>query len=189
MFGWLKRGSSRPATAVAMIGPRAADAVLFQGSAEPAIAAAVGTVTRLNGRTVVVGEDAAAEGGVTRAADEAGALLEFTAAPLDALPFDAGTFHVVVVPGPSAWPADRRAPRLAEAVRVLLPGGRIIAIDGGGPRGLTGGLAGGLKPAGYDRRLDPDAVTSLLLRAGLVAARKLADAEGTRYYEARKSRE
>ena len=41
-----------------MIGPRAADSVLFVGASRPAFAAEVGAVTRLNGRTVVIGDKA-----------------------------------------------------------------------------------------------------------------------------------
>jgi hypothetical protein len=71
-----------------MVGPRAADAVLFLGASDPAIAAEIGTVTRLNGRTVVLAEQGDAEAPVERAAEQAGALVEFVTAPLDALPFD-----------------------------------------------------------------------------------------------------
>jgi len=180
MFAWLKRTSTRPATALAMIGPRAADAVLFQGASEPAIAGETGTVTRLNGRTVIVGE-AGAEAVATRAAEQAGALIEFIAAPLDALPFDSGTFHIVVTPGVSHWPAERRGRRLAEAVRVLQPGGRLILIEGGPDRGWLGRLS---RPP----VLEAGTLTGLLLEAGLVAARRLAEADGGTYYEARKAR-
>ncbi len=165
-----------------MIGPRAADAVLVLGARDPSIAAEIGTVTRLNGRTVVVGESSGAAAAVDRAAEQAGALLEFISAPVDALPFDAGTFHIVVAPELAEWPEDRRAWRLAEAVRVLAPGGRVIVMTGATGRGLLGRVA---PPSS----LDADTVIGLLLRTGLLAARKLAEAEKVTYYEARKGRD
>jgi SAM-dependent methyltransferase len=182
MFGWLKAGPAGPATALAMIGPKTADAVLFVGARNPSAAAETGAVTRLNGRTVVAGEGEASAAATARAAERAGALLEFVDAPPDALPFDAGTFRIVVLPELAQWPAEHRAARLAEAVRVLEPGGRVVAMTGGtGP-----GLLGRLWP---QPSLDEQTVIDLLTRSGLAAARRLAEAEKTCYYEARKARE
>lgn len=182
MFGWLKAGTSRPATWLAMIGPRAADAVLVLGAREPSIAAEIGTVTRLNGRTVVVDEGAGAAEATERAAEIAGALLEFVAAPADALPFDAATFHIVVTPELADWPAERRVQRLYEAVRVLQPGGRVVVMIGGPGRGLFGKFA--RRPS-----LDTDTVLNLLTRSGLLAGRRLAETDGIAFYEARKARD
>lgn len=164
-----------------MIGPRAADSVLFVGANRPAFAAEVGAVTRLNGRTVVIGEKAL-EPAVDRAAELAGALVEFTDGPLDTLPFATGTFHLVVSADLAEWPVDVRSPRLAEAVRVLQPGGRLILIVGGPGEGMLGKFSA--RPT-----LPPNDVMNLLTRTGLVATRKLADANGIAYYEGRKSRE
>ena len=177
----MKREAQGPATSLAMIGPRAADSVLFLGTGRPSFAAEVGTVTRLNGRTVVVG-DKAHEADVDRAGETAGALLEFAAAPLEALPFDAGTFHIVATTELAEWPASTRGPRLAEATRVLQPGGRMILIVGGPGEGVMGRL----KPR---PTLETDAVLNLMTRCGLVATRKLAESAGTTYFEGRKTRE
>lgn len=165
-----------------MIGPRAADAVLVLGAREPSVAAEIGTVTRLNGRTVVVDESAGAAAAIERAAEITGALLEFVPAPADALPFDTATFHIVVTPELADWPAERRAPRLAEAVRVLQPGGRIVVMIGGPGRGPFGKFA--RRPS-----LDTDAVLGLLTRSGLLAGRRLAETDGIAFYEARKARD
>ena len=164
-----------------MIGPRAADNVLFIGANRPAFAAEVGAVTRLNGRTVVIG-DKALEATVDRAAEQTGALLEFSAAPLDTLPFASNTFNIVVTTELAEWPAEVRGPRLAEAVRVLQRGGRVIVIVGGPGEGLLGKFTS--RPT-----LDVNDVLNLLTRCGLFATRKLADANGVAYYEGRKARE
>jgi SAM-dependent methyltransferase len=182
VFGWLKREAQAPATSLAMVGPRAADSVLFLGAGRPQFAAEVGAVTRLNGRTVVVG-DKSDEPAVDRAAGEAGALLEFATAPRDAtLPFDNDTFHLVVTTELADWPAETRGPRLAEGVRTLQPGGRVILIVGGPGDGLMGRLTA--RPT-----LDTESVLMLLTRCGLVATRKLAEANGVVYFEGRKARE
>jgi SAM-dependent methyltransferase len=182
MFGWLKAGASGPATWLAMVGPRAADAVLVLGAREPSIAAEIGAVTRLNGRTVVVDQGAGAAAATERAGEIAGALLEFVAAPAEALPFDTATFHIVVAPELADWPAEQRAPRLAEAVRVLQPGGRVVVMVGGPGRGPFGKFA--RRPS-----LDTDTVLGLLTRSGLLAGRRLAETAGFTFYEARKARD
>ena len=181
MFRWFKHGSPGPTAALAMIGPKAADTVVFVGARHPSLAAETGTVTRLNGRTVVVGRGADAAAAVERAAEQAGALLEFIDAPADALPFDAASCRIVVLTDLADWPADQRTTRVHEAVRVLEPGGRVVVMMGG-----AGGLLGRLTPS---PSVDADAVIGLLTRSGLVAARKLAEADRVTYYEARKARE
>jgi SAM-dependent methyltransferase len=177
----MKRDAAGPATSLAMIGPRAADSVLFLGAERPQFAAEVGAVTRLNGRTVVVG-DPAHQAGLDRAAENAGALIEFVAAPLDRLPFDPSTFHIVVTADVAEWADEVRLPRLAEAMRVLQPGGRMVVIVGGTGQGLVGR---------FQRRatLAADEVLNLLIRCGLTATRQLADSNGIKYFEGRKSRD
>jgi SAM-dependent methyltransferase len=175
MFGWFRRGSRRPATSVAMVGPRASDAVLFLGAGDPALAAGTGAVTRLNGQTVVVLQGADLARRVSEAAEREGALLDTIDAPLESLPLDRDSFNIVVAPDIASWPASARTGRLAEATRVLKPGGRLIATTGDGRRGRPSPVQG----------FDPIAELTAL---GLVAARKLAETDGVTYYEARRPR-
>jgi hypothetical protein len=72
----------------------------------------------------------------------------------------------------------RRA-SLAEATRVLRPGGRVVVIDGARSTGWLRSRTGAT-------RQPPEAVLALLERAGLKARRQLADADSIAYYEARK---
>jgi len=181
MFGWLRRGPARPDTALAMIGSRASDDVLFWGARDPAVAAENGTITRLNGRTVVAGRGSAEKARVEAAAVKAGAILEFVDAPATALPFAASTFHIVVIQNLAVGSADA-TPTIAEAVRVLQPGGRIVLTFGEPARGPFGAINSPPPPV-------TDGVIMLLTRAGLVASRRLAESEGVAYFEARKSRD
>jgi hypothetical protein len=92
-----------------------------------------------------------------------------------------GTFHIVVVPVVAAgW--TQYVTTIAETARVMRPGGRIVLIVGEPARGVFRGST--LKQAGPA----PDAVVAMLTTGGFVAARKLAEADGVAYYEARKAR-
>ena len=166
-------------TSLAMVDPRAGDAILFVGASDPALAGECGAVAGLNGRTVVVGDDATAAGRVETAAANAGALVEFMTAPADRLPFDAPTFGLIVVPDLERWPVEARVSRLTEAFRVAQPGARVILLVTH-KRGLFSA-----KPANAPSRED---VLHLFTRMGAVASRQLADTDGVAYYEARKPR-
>ena len=178
MFGWFirslqayRRTADGPNAAFAMVGAKSSDEVLVLGARDLSLAADIGAVTRLNGRTVIVGEAAGDEARVNDAANRAGALLEFVKAPLTPIPFAAGTFHILVVPDFDGWPPETRGPRLNDAIRVLRPGGRVILL-----------IKQTKQPASKE-------ILDSLSVAGFSAARRLAEAEGTEYYEARKSRE
>ncbi len=175
-----RKGLSPHQTALAMIGAKAGSAVLVLGAGDPALAAEVALVTGLNGRTLVVDADAAAEARIQAAAGRAGALVEFQRAPLMMLPFDTDLFDIVVVTGlTSAAPHDR-ATIVAEGLRVARPGGRILIVAPERRPGVFGVLAT-RQPV-----LTPEAANSLLSFAGARAVRHLASQQGTAYYEGRK---
>jgi ubiquinone/menaquinone biosynthesis C-methylase UbiE len=177
MAGWFRKGLSPHHTALAMIGARAGDRVVVLGANDAGLAAEVALVTGLNGTTTVCGEDAA-RARVEDAAGDAGALVEFEAAPLSALPFENGSRDVAVLAsGVAAQPPDERDAAVAEAMRVLRPGGRVVLID----RAKAGGLFRSAAP----RRPAADAI-AILRRAGAGATRQLADVDGIAYYEGRK---
>lgn len=177
------RQPSRNTTA-SMVGARPGDSVLICGVSRPDVAGAVGAVTGLNGQTMVVGrrEDAAAL--VAAAAADAGALVDYEAAPLTMLPFDSGRWDAAVIVDELAAFENEAAQVLSEAVRVLRPGGRLILFDAAGRPGLFG-LA---RRTATDRQ-PADAVKAALNAAGLRGARLLADVDGVRYFEAVKPRE
>jgi hypothetical protein len=172
MLKWFRRGPSPHQTALAMIGAKAGDRVLFAGSPEPALAAEVARVTGLNGRTLVVGAAPEMDAALQAAADDAGALIDLAPA------FPAGDVanDVVVL----AMPAGELArAALEEPYGALRSGGRLIVIAGTRRAGVFAGKTDTPPP-------NADATIQLLIDAGGRAARRLATAEGVSYYEARK---
>jgi len=176
-----KVGEPPHQTAMAMIGARPGDNVLFCGASRPDLAGAVGAITGLNGQTTVVDrrDDGAAR--VEAGAAEAGALVDFEDAPLTLLPFDAGRFDAAVIPDGLSALGDNAGPALAEAVRVIRPGGRLVIVDPVGRPGVFGLLR---KPATPPP--PADSITTTLTGAGLRGVRLLADVEGVRYFEGTK---
>ncbi|MCC7007242.1 MAG: methyltransferase domain-containing protein [Acidobacteria bacterium] len=181
MPSWLKKGLSPHHTALAMVGAKAGDLVAIVGAHDAPLAAEIARVTALTGQTIVCdSEDGAAER-VDAAAADAGALVEFAPAPPTALPFDAASRDIVVVLSPLAELDEAsQSAIVAEAVRVLRPGGRIVIVDGERKGGLLGGFRRG-RP-----RLPSDAALRLLDRAGTRARRQLADVDGVAFYEGRR---
>ena len=160
-----------------MIGAKPGQSVVVLGADGP-LAAAIGLVTGLNGRTVVVdrAEDAAAR--VQTAADDAGALVEFVNAAPDATTCDDSGFDIVVVrTGLASRDADARARVAAEAMRLTRTGGRVVVIEGAKRASLFGGRGD---------RLDSDQIQTLLTSAGWRAVRQLADVDNVVYVEARR---
>jgi SAM-dependent methyltransferase len=175
-MSWFKRGLPPHQTALAMIGARAGDRVLFVGAGAPTLAAEVARVTGLNGRTLVLDGAAGARGRVDRAAADAGTLVEFEEAPPTMMPIDADAFDIaVIVAERSSVDAIHRT--AFEACRILRPGGRVV-IRWPLPRpGLFGAGSSALPP-----------LVDILQQAGALAVRHLADADGVAYYEGRKGR-
>ena len=166
-------------TAVAMIGPRPGDALLFLGATDLDLAGRAGAVAGLNGRTAIVDQTTGLTARIEAVGGKHGALLEHVNAPFGQLPFETDTFDVAIVPNLAAWPADGRLSRLGEALRVIRLAGRLILVVPAAPSRLFGGGA----PAITD-----EDVMMLLTRLGTVANRKLARVERASYFEARKPR-
>jgi ubiquinone/menaquinone biosynthesis C-methylase UbiE len=178
-MGLFKRGLPAHQTALAMIGAKAGQSVIFFGSGNLPIGAEVGRITGLNGRTVLVDTGAAIGQAFERAAARAGALVEFIDASLTAVPGEASQFDVaVIIAALAARADDERLAICREAYRLIRPGGRVVIIEGRSRGGLFRGGAGPTLPE--------DEARSLLERCGALAARRLADAEQVTYDEARK---
>ena len=162
-----------------MIDPRPGDSLLFLGGDDLPLAAQCGVIVGLNGRTAVADQDAGAAARIEAAGGKFGALLEHVSAPASSLPFDPDTFDVTTAPDISAWSADVCGARVAEALRVTRPAGRIVLISKAGA-GLFGTKP---KPT-----LTQESILAILVAKGAVANRKIASVKGTDYYEARKPR-
>lgn len=170
MFRFFRpRAQSLPDAALAMVDPRQADSVLFTSAGAAALAGAVGAITRLNGRTIVVVRNASDAASVRKAAEKAGALIEIVDDLQAVTPSLFETFQIVVAPDLAEWPADTWPGHFNKVARLLAAGGRLIATA----------------PAS---RVNAARVVEALTAAGFVAARRLAEANRVEYFEARKPR-
>jgi SAM-dependent methyltransferase len=179
MLKLFRSGPPERETAVAMVGPRPGDALLFLGATDLDLAGRAGAIAGLNGRTVIVDQAPGLSARIDATGGKHGALLEHVAAPFGQLPFETDTFDVAIVPDLAAWPAAERLPRLIEALRVTRLAGRLILIVAGRPSRLFSSGA----PA-----IPDEDVMMLLTRLGTVASRKLARVDRASYFEARKPR-
>ncbi|GEM_PF-2643391 len=178
----LRQSKGRPEqSAVAMLGIKGGDTVLVAGAGHPDLAGAIGAVTGLNGQTTVVDNAEGAAGRVTKAAADAGALLEFVQAPLAMLPMDGHTFDVVILPIGLAALGAQAPLVLGEAIRVVRPGGRIAVCEPLPRPGL-------FRLAQTKPLTDPKDVVARLTAAGLRAARYLGSLDDIAYFEAARAR-
>jgi ubiquinone/menaquinone biosynthesis C-methylase UbiE len=172
-------------TSVAMIGARSGDRILVVGAGDGQLAADAALAAGLNGTVQVVDRDAAAKARAESAAARAGALIEFVeltgGAPMT-LPGADASFDIVVVNHAYARATfDDRARVVAEALRVVRGGGRVIVVEAGvKKRGWFRTPADTTSPGEPSR----DALTA----GGWRAARVLADVDGVVYVEAMKGR-
>ena len=179
---WLRKSPSEPLV-VSMSGVKLGERVLVLGTSDHILLAGAGTRSGLTGRTCVVGESEPATTAAVAAAEEAGALVEGFPAQWSALPFDDGSFDVVLVRQIlPVLAVTARSGCVAEIRRVLRPGGRVVVIDNLGG-GLLGGLLGGSRPDAtrfYEQEGGP---VSLLEAHGFKAVRPLAEREGLIFTE------
>ena len=178
----LRKAKGQPEQgAVAMLGIKSGDRVLMLGAARPALAGAIGRITGLNGQTTVVDRVPGAPEAVARAAADAGALVDFVSAPITMLPTDSQTFDMAVLPAGLAALGTDAPSVLAEAIRVVRPGGRITICEPLPREGL-------FRLAQTVPITDPKDVVARLTAAGLRAARHLGSLDGTAYFEAARPR-
>jgi ubiquinone/menaquinone biosynthesis C-methylase UbiE len=180
---WLKKSESDPLT-VAMSGLKLGDRLLMLGSSDPALTAALAAKVGLTGRACMVDVSATKLAAAAAAVEQHGALVESFTAPFTALPFEPDSFDVVVLRNvlSASAPAERAA-AAGEAMRVVRPGGRGIAIEDtprGGLWAAVTGQSGGTEGAG------PAAVKHLTA-AGFRGARLLAEREGIAFVEGLKA--
>jgi ubiquinone/menaquinone biosynthesis C-methylase UbiE len=177
---WLRKALGEPLV-VSMAGVKLGERALILGTADPALVAGVGRRSGLTGRTCVFGESDAVVRATVGKAEADGALVEGFAGPWSALPFDEASFDVVllrdVLPPLSA---DGRAGVLAEVMRVLRPGGRVVVIDTTSA-GLLGGLLGN-HPGGRFYAKEGGAARALE-QQGFKAVRPLAERESLVFTE------
>jgi SAM-dependent methyltransferase len=171
--------------AVTMSGVRMGERLLQIGGLDAKLAAQLAAKPGISGHVAIVVANEREAGRARAAAAESGALVDVQSAPINALPFGAGEFDVVVLHGAAGVlaPLDAvtRTAALAEAHRVLRGGGRIVALEPGAPTGLSAILrsAPGVDP-GYEAS---GGTIAALEAARFKPVRLLADREGTRFIE------
>jgi ubiquinone/menaquinone biosynthesis C-methylase UbiE len=178
MFKWFKTSTLDPLS-VSMAGAKLGDRVLVVGCSDPRLIAALAAKAGLTGRTCAVDDSADVVNEAARVALREGALVETSRATLAALEFDGGSFDLVVLRDVlGRRPGLSPAAVIAEASRVLRPGGRCLVIDTTARGRVSGFFGGQASPAP-----GPDA-TEPLAEQGFVATRVLAEREGLRFVEA-----
>jgi SAM-dependent methyltransferase len=161
---------------LAMTAVRMGDRLLVIGCTRPKLVAQLASKPGLTGRACAVDESAEYSAKAAETAQREGALLEVETAPVTSLPYETGTFDVVVINHLLfRLPEDRRAACLAEAARALRGGGRCVVMQGGRQTGL-GAL--------FWRPVMPAAdVEQLMSAAGFRAVHTLAERQGMAFVE------
>jgi len=179
---WFAEGPSPFQTVLAMVGVKPGGVAVVFGAGDGALAAELAGITGLNGRTLVVDPDAAAEARVEKAAASAGRLVEFARTRLASIGDAASDADVAVINCQLGAQGRAASEIVSEAVRILRAGGRVIVIEGWRRKGLFGfGRSSGPEP------MASDAVCALLAEAGLRATRVLGEERGVSYIEGIKS--
>jgi len=181
---FLRSGPSPHQTAVAMVGVKPGGTAVVIGAADGGLAAALADITGLNGRTLVIDPDPEAETRVAAAAAKVGRLVDFECAPWTALPVADAEADVSIVNCQLASVHTGRDEILAEAVRIIRPGGRVVVIEGRPPKGLFARWT-----ATADQEpLAAAQIVTLVETTGLRAVRVLGEQNGVAYVEGVKPR-
>jgi SAM-dependent methyltransferase len=172
-----KSGPAREPLPLAMIALRIGERVLQIGLADERLMTALASKPGISGRSaLIVREDRDVVRAQSAAAD-AGLLLEAHVSR-DTFPFGDQSFDVVIVHAPE--PPDERT--LAESLRVLRDGGRVVVLEPGTREGIASWWRS--KPPAEAGGSGGAASTSRALeRAGFRPVRLLADREGVRFFE------
>lgn len=178
-----RKGAGPHALAEAMTGVRLGERLLYVGTGDPALFAALAAKAGLTGRARAVVESEAAAERIKEAAARAGVLIEVALGSASSLPADDGGFDVAVVDATGGMvvvlsPADRAA-LAREVLRALRMRGRAIVVERE-PRGLLVAFKG--RPEGVDRFRAENSATAML-QAGGFRVRELADRDGERFTE------
>lgn len=170
---------------VGMTGVKMGDRLLQIGCSDGGALAAVAAKVGLSGRALAVVPDAATASRVRKGAERQGVLVETEIAPPTALPATAPDFDLVVIDDArgqfASMPDDAQIATVHEAVRVLEPGGRVLAISALPVTGIAAMLGRGSSAPAFD-------ATGALERGGCRFVRLLGEREGLRFVEGTKPR-
>ena len=177
---------AREPLAVTMSGVRLGERALQIGDADPGLIAQIAAKCGLTGTAAIVVQTDDRATRMQRAIADTGAVADVHVVPGGDLPFQEAAFDAIVVHDTAntidAAEPDRRARWLAECLRVLRPGGRIIAMEPGTAVGLRGLFSG-------SHKTDDSAAGTIaaLQSVGFANVRLLGDREGLRFIEGLKT--
>jgi ubiquinone/menaquinone biosynthesis C-methylase UbiE len=181
-MAFFRKSAPADPLAVTMAAVKLGDRFLAIGLSDPPLAAALAIKAGLTGRACGVDADEARVKSAAAAIEREGALIEAARAPWGMLPFGDASFDVVVIRDVlPALPAQARMLAANEALRVVRPGGRVVAVEPAPRGGMIGALLNRQKS-------DPDYAASggavaALTQAGFAAVRQLAEHEGLLFIE------
>jgi ubiquinone/menaquinone biosynthesis C-methylase UbiE len=169
---------------VGMAGAKMGDRLLHVGSPNGGRLAAVASKVGLSGRAIAVVTDDASAARARKGAADAGVLVEVETGAPTKLPIENSSIDVAVVDDTGrlldAMAAADRAATVRELARVVRPGGRVMIIGSGTPRGI-GKLLGG-SSTGKSFAASGDA-NAALEAGGFTSVRTLAEREGLVFVE------
>lgn len=171
---------------IGMTSVKMGDRLVQVGCSDGASLAAVAARVGLSGKAVAVVPDTDAAVRVRRGAEHAGVLVESEIAPPDQLPLGDSEYDLVVIDDEvgqfAALDKDAQHAIVREAVRVVQPGGRVLAISGQrSSSGLAALFGRGSNASQFD-------ATSALEGGGCRFVRLLGEREGLRFVEGTKAR-
>ena len=180
----LRRGASRGPVelAVDMVGVRMGERFLQVGLGDPRVFARVASKVGLTGRACAVVDNVPDQATLERAAARQGVLVEVALVPGGCWPHDSSAFDVAVVdanPMRSQATGDLQS-RLADTVRAVRPGGRVLAIRRR-RRGIVARL--GFEPRHRAASARSQELVRALESAGCRPVRVLAEREGLTFVE------
>jgi len=181
---WFRKQDEIDPLPVTMTGLRLGNRLLVIGGADPELVALLARKTGLTGHVCLVEPDPARAARAAEAVERAGALVETITASWGQLPMDASSFDVAVAHNVLfAMPPDARSRCLADALRVLRSGGRIVVIE---PSGHGGGIASLLSRRTPESTYSNGGAAEALTAAGFAAVRVIAERGGVVYAEGAK---
>ena len=180
-----KTTDRRDPLAIAMIGVRLGERLLQIGVDDPRSLGALAAKVGISGTAAVVAIEERGADQARAAIADASTVADIFVAPDGSLPFNAGSFDVVVINSAGGLLASLgdalRARLLAETHRVLRAGGRAIAIEAGAPSGLKAIFSPA--PKVDERYQQTGGTTGAMEAAGFKPVRLLADRDGLRFTE------
>lgn len=179
------RGKSNPfMLVVGMTGVKMGDRMLQVGCSDGGALAAIAAKVGLSGRAVAVVPDVATAVRARKGAERAGVLVEVEVAAPTALPVEDADIDLVVIDDAqrqfAGTDAATQAAIVADAIRVLKPGGRVQVISATPAEGLAA-LLGSAKGPLFDAE-------PALKAGGCRFVRVLGEKEGLRFVEGTKAR-